>query len=100
MATLIEALKSGRRFRRDSTCFWFEVSDWSTDARGIHFDVSDILSNEWIIEEPKKKPREWDILLNTESGNILPFSLAKSLNIAIAYEQIKVREVLEEEGLY
>lgn len=98
MATLIEALKSGRRFRRDSTCFWFEAGDWSTDARGIHFDITDVLFDGWIIEQPKNKPREWSVLLN--SSGIIKSLWCNYETTEAGNKVIKVREVLEEEGLY
>lgn len=53
--TIIEALKSGKRFRRKAHCSWYEPPI-QADAAEFTFEVRNILADDWELEpEPEEK---------------------------------------------
>ena len=50
---IFEAVKSGKKFKRKNWVVWYEGKDEPA------FMLSDILAEDWEVEEPKKKKTAW-----------------------------------------
>ena len=92
--TLIEAARSGKKFKREKWNCWlikgsqseafFFVGVWQGAGEGYEFSHTDVLATDW---EVYHAPREWTV--QADKGGII------SIYGFFEGEVIKVREVIE-----
>lgn len=74
---LIDAIKSGKRFRREGSEVWYPIGGYMASGGKYYYTQYDIMADDWITEEPaKQKVTMWQALHITTSGR---YSITESL---------------------
>jgi len=90
---LIEALKSGKPFRRSNRNGYLSVGSLQSFlynvAEEVFYDY--VTADDWVI---KQEPREWTVMVSPDGGLI---SVAADQKHAFNWSKIRVREILEDD---